>query len=149
MSHAYFLFIIDYSGHDGYKSNIMRNLILCALTALTVCACTYHPPKPPTEAEKAQQLKNNAFNQNREDGENAVNDCFSGYDGSCTCLVKYIKDHMNDPESFEHISTKYAIRQGYYYVVMEYTGKNGFGGRVRDYVAANVTFKGEVLKAWK
>ena len=115
--------------------------------------CTFHPPKPQTEAEKVQQSKNDSFNESQERKRNAAEDAekqyFSAWDGSCAPLVKYIKDHMNDPESFEHIETKYKIRDGYFFVIMRYTGKNGFGGRVRDNVNANVSFKGEVIQAWK
>lgn len=42
--------------------------------------------------------------------EERVNELQSGYDGSIRSVVKFVKNSMNDPESFEHVET----RTGFY-----------------------------------
>jgi len=71
---------------------------------------------------------------------------FSAWNGSHTKLVEAVKSSMNDPNSFEHVETKYWDRDSLLVVKMEYTGKNGFGGRVRGRVMAHCSLDGEVLK---
>lgn len=75
-----------------------------------------------------------------------VEKMFSAFDGSNRKLIVVTKESMNDPESFEHIKTVYWDHDSIIVVKMDYTGKNGFGGRVRGTVMANCNLDGEVLK---
>ena len=66
---------------------------------------------------------------------------FSGWDGSNPELVEYVKSRMNDPNSFEHVETKFYEHDGgdKLRIVMTYRGKNGFGGVVTERVGADLT----------
>ncbi|MDE0011606.1 MAG: hypothetical protein OXU36_10680 [Candidatus Poribacteria bacterium] len=59
--------------------------------------------------------------------------CLSIRDGSHNGLINLVKDYMNDPDSFTHIETRIApVNEGMHTIIMEFTGKNTFGGRVRN-----------------
>lgn len=64
--------------------------------------------------------------------------CLSGWDGSHGELVKYVKDRMDDPRSFEHIETRFGINENYVGIVMTYKGKNGYKGTVTKSIRAKV-----------
>jgi len=78
--------------------------------------------------------------------ENFEKQCLSAWDGSCRGLVKYVKDNMNDPGSFEHVETRYSIQGDCAVLVMKYRGKNAFGGVVTNYVKAKVNSNCEVME---
>lgn len=63
---------------------------------------------------------------------------FSSWDGSHTEVTKAIKKSMNDSDSYEHINTQYWDRGDHLVVQTEFSGKNGFGGRVKNTVKAKV-----------
>lgn len=56
--------------------------------------------------------------------------CFSAWDGSHPALVRAVKKQLNDPDSFEHLETSTIDKGDYYIVIMKFTAKNGFGGRI-------------------
>jgi len=56
---------------------------------------------------------------------------------------------MNDPDSFEHVSTKYFDRGDYLIVNMKFRGKNAFGGLVIDYISAHYEISGDLIKIVK
>lgn len=63
---------------------------------------------------------------------------FSTWDGSNPELVEKVKESMNDPESFKHISTGTLNNpDGTIKIQMKFSGKNGFGGTVTNTVTAN------------
>ncbi len=78
-----------------------------------------------------------------------VNKSFSAWDGSHNNLVKYVKDRMNDPNSFEHVSTKYWIIGETIVVLMVYRGKNAFGGVITENIKAETNIEGEIKKVFK
>ena len=57
-------------------------------------------------------------------------ECFSAWDGAHSGLVAEVKAQLNDPESFEHLETSTIDKGDYYIVIMKFTAKNGFGGRI-------------------
>lgn len=75
---------------------------------------------------------------------------FSPWDGRHVNLSRAIRDAMNDPKSFSHISTRYRVNtDGTLGVVTEFTGRNAFGGVIRQRVAGIVDAKtGDVLE-WR
>jgi hypothetical protein len=75
-----------------------------------------------------------------------IDKAFSALDGSHIKLKQYVKDNMNDPESFEAVKTEYWDQDTVIVVKMVFTGKNAFGGRVKQTVMANCDINGEVLK---
>lgn len=70
---------------------------------------------------------------------------FSKWDGSYIPLENAIKKSMNDEESYKHISTLYSFEQkdGKDYMVLTttFSGKNVYGGVVKQVVKAKVDVK--------
>lgn len=64
--------------------------------------------------------------------------CLSDWDGSLPQLEGWVKQRMDDPESFEHIDTRYNIVGDYAILIMEYRGRNRFGGVVTEIVKAKI-----------
>jgi len=71
---------------------------------------------------------------------------FSSWDGSHRELTKLIKKAMNDPNSYEHVETKYWDKTDYLIVKTTYRGKNAFGGIVSNWVEAKTDLNGNVLQ---
>lgn len=70
---------------------------------------------------------------------------FSAFDGSNRGVERYIKEHMNDPDSYEHVSTRFVDKGTYIAVMTQFRGKNAFGGKVLSNAVAKVDFEGNVL----
>lgn len=70
---------------------------------------------------------------------------FSEWDGSHRALEKIIKEGMNDPDSYEHVSTKYWIVGDHLIVLTKFRGKNAFGGIVTNSVKAKVSLDGSEI----
>jgi hypothetical protein len=71
---------------------------------------------------------------------------FSSWDGSHNNLERFIKEEMNDPDSYEHDNTIYWDKGSYLVVKTTYRGKNAFGGVVRNFVTAKVSLDGDILQ---
>lgn len=74
---------------------------------------------------------------------------FSIWDGRHRQLKRIVDSHLNDPNSFELIETRYSDRGEYIYVVMDYTAKNRFGGRVRAQAIADFSLDGELIELYQ
>jgi hypothetical protein len=70
---------------------------------------------------------------------------FSTWDGSHKNLAHYIKQKMNDPDSYEHIETKYSVYDTFIVVTTKFRGKNLFGAKVINEIQAQVDFRGIVV----
>lgn len=64
--------------------------------------------------------------------------CLSAWDGSHPGMVRATKDMMNDPKSFEHVETRYIDRGDEIDLVMTFTGKNAFGGTIKQVVSETI-----------
>ncbi len=53
---------------------------------------------------------------------------------------------MNDPDSYDHIETRFSDKGDYLFVITKFRGANAFGGKVINTVSANVDFEGNVLE---
>ena len=52
----------------------------------------------------------------------------SAWDGSIHCVESYLKQELNDPDSYAHVSTTEPVEVGPYWVVVSrFRAKNGFG----------------------
>jgi hypothetical protein len=71
---------------------------------------------------------------------------FSSLDGSHEGLTSFIKEKMNDPESYEHIETRFRDDGDYIFVSTKFRGTNAFGGKVVNTVSATVDFSGNVIE---
>jgi hypothetical protein len=71
---------------------------------------------------------------------------FSAWDGSHVGLTSAIKKSMNDPDSYEHIETRFADKGDYILIITQFRGKNAFGGKVINTITAKVDFDGNVIE---
>lgn len=71
---------------------------------------------------------------------------FSGWDGSHRNLTRFIKESMNDPDSYEHVKTVYWDRGDHLRVRTTFRGKNAFGGLIKNTVLAKVSLDGQILQ---
>lgn len=71
------------------------------------------PKPPPTAAELRQQQ---------------IERQFSAWDGSHYALEKSVKKALKDPDSYQHIETRYSDDGDHITVVMQFRAKNSFGG---------------------
>lgn len=71
---------------------------------------------------------------------------FSAWDGSHIKLTRMVKDSMNDPDSYEHVETKYWDMKDYLVITTTFRGKNAFGGVVKNTVKAKVSLDGESIE---
>lgn len=71
---------------------------------------------------------------------------FSAWDGSHIKLTKIIKTAMNDPKSYEHVETRYWDMGDHLIISTTFTGKNAFGGTVKNTVKAKVSLDGESIE---
>jgi hypothetical protein len=67
-------------------------------------------------------------------------------DGSHKKLTLWLKDKMNDPDSYEHVSTIVDKRSTYRMLIVEFRGKNAFGAKVKNKIYARIAPDGEVLE---
>lgn len=93
------------------------------------------------ELDPEQKLRNEA-NQKRK---NKIMQQFSAWDGSHRKLKKYIKNNMNDPDSFEHVETTYTDKGNYITVYTKFRGNNSLGVEVINTVSAKVDIDGNII----
>lgn len=79
------------------------------------------------------------------DRKNKIARQFSVWDGSHRNLEHYIKQNMNDPESYEHIKTVYEDKGKFLLVETKFRGKNAFGAKIIETVTARVDLEGNVI----
>jgi hypothetical protein len=92
------------------------------------------------EKEKKKQ------EEEKEKRRKMIENSFSAWDGSHRNLTKFIKANMNDPDSYEHVETRYRDNNDHLIVQTTFRGKNAFGGVVINTVIAKVSLDGEVLE---
>lgn len=69
---------------------------------------------------------------------NAPENFLSGWDGSNRELVRLVKSGMNDPDSFEHVETRFTDNGDSLSLLMTFRGKNGFNATVTNKVSADL-----------
>ena len=108
--------------------------------------CTFQLTASPEQiAHAMQQAKANAaavkqkFDQLRSQ--------FSSWDGSHKNTVKYIKERMNNPKSFEHVKTTFTSHkeEGYRTINMRYRGTNVLGAVVTNTIRVKVDLNGNII----
>lgn len=99
------------------------------------------------DASKAEHNSLSQFQKDSTSREDIVKKAFSAWDGSQTNLVKFVKQNMNDPKSFEHVETRYWDngKSDTIVIKMTYRGKNAFGGVVTERVRATAKLDGELI----
>lgn len=75
-----------------------------------------------------------------------IEEQFSAWDGSHIKLTRYIKESMNDPDSYEHVETRYKDNGSYILVIATFRGNNVYGGKVKNTISAKVDINGNVIE---
>jgi len=92
------------------------------------------------EAERARQTKL------VQDRKKLVESQFSAWNGSHPALTRLIKENMNDPDSYEHVETRFRDQGSSIIVTTKFRGANAFGGKVVNTVQATVDFEGNIVE---
>jgi hypothetical protein len=93
------------------------------------------------EKRQAEQLAQEAARQR------LIESQFSAWDGSHNNLERLIKKTMNDPDSYEHVETRYGESSNNTILVKTtFRGKNAFGGTVTNWVRARYTLDGQLVE---
>lgn len=113
--------------------------LLAAIVGISVLAALFSDDK--------KSSTSGHVNEKQEARRKKIEAAFSPWDGSHRNLVKYVKENMNDPESFDHDKTTYQVYRGDTLLIhMTYRGKNAFGGVVRNGVVAKALIDGQLLE---
>lgn len=72
---------------------------------------------------------------------------FSVWDGSHRNLEKTIKNGLNDPNSYEHVETRYRVQNDSVIIYTTFRGSNAFGGILTKQVMGISDMEGNILKA--
>ncbi|REG96159.1 hypothetical protein [Flavobacterium aquicola] len=120
---------------DGKKVKIIVPIILLTLLFLLFkCTCDSEPEVKLTKAEIHKQN---------------IEKLFHPWDGSNIVLEQKIKESLNDPESYEHITTSYIDTGDFLSVKTVFTAKNGFGGVIKQEVVIQQDTLGNIIKVVK
>lgn len=113
-------------------------------------------PSTPTNAKvaKAEVKKDDgkaatvqADAEETEPRSKAVEKFFSAWDGSHPGLERAVKESMNDPDSYDHVETRFRDDKETIYVIMKFRGKNAFGGTVQNVASGTIDGNtGELIK---
>ncbi|KAA8698572.1 hypothetical protein [Pseudomonas cannabina] len=71
---------------------------------------------------------------------------FSPWDGSHRTFERLIKQAMNDPDSYDHVDTRYVDKGKFIRVYATFRGKNAFGGTVKNTRIADFDIDGNFLR---
>ena len=74
-----------------------------------------------------------------------IENLFSAWDGSLPSFKDYIKENLQNPDSFEHVETKFRDDGDGLTVIMKYRGENGFGAIRTQTAIAKVDYEGNIL----
>lgn len=99
-----------------------------------------------TEQKAAEDNERQAIAAAAEARQNRINAQFSPWDGSHRALERAVKKGLKDPDSYEHIETRYGIEGNTITVVMQYRAKNSFGGYAIGRAVAETDIDGTYLK---
>ncbi len=98
------------------------------------------------DAAREKTRKAEALATERAEHQKKIEAQFSGWDGSHRNLEQMIKDSMNDPDSYEHVETRYIDKGTYIRVFCTFRGKNAFGGIVKNTKAADFDLDGSYMR---
>ena len=94
-------------------------------------------------------IRNTNPNKEAEEKEAKINRQFNPRDWSHRDLVKLTKLVMNDPDSFEHVDTRYFDDKDWIIVIMQYRWKNWFWAKILTSVKAKFSYDGDIIKVYE
>lgn len=124
---------------------------LIATTVLVIAVLVFAPetggpsPAAPTASAKTQPTLT-PEQIAAEEKKKRIEKGFSAWDGSHRQLERFIKEAMNDPDSYSHVETVFWDRGDHLVVRTTYRGKNAFGGVVKEWVKAKADLDGNLLE---
>lgn len=74
-----------------------------------------------------------------------IESLFSSWDGSLPSLKNYIKENLQNPDSFEHVETSFRDDGDGLTVKMKYRGENGFGAIRTQTAIVKTDYEGNIL----
>ena len=92
---------------------------------------------------EAERKKQEELEKNRAE---IIEKQFSPWDGSHPALSRLVEKNMRNPDSYEHIETRFRDEGNSLFVIMKYRGQNGFGGMSVETISARVDFDGNVIE---
>jgi len=102
---------------------------------------------------KEKRDKENQLRKTKEDSLKKISDrkefvekYFSPMDGSHVGVRDFIKENMNDPDSYDHVKTTYIDFSDYLVVTTKFRGKNKFGATVLQEKTFKVDYNGNVIE---
>ncbi|MEQ8821015.1 MAG: hypothetical protein RLY93_12295 [Sumerlaeia bacterium] len=97
-------------------------------------------------AESAKKRRIAYGGSSYEERQEKIRSQFSSWSGAHVDLVSRIKLAMNDPKSFEHVSSDWVDAEDFSIIVTtRFRGKNAFGGTVTQTVSARYSVDGNFL----
>ncbi len=116
----------------------MKELISIIVLSIIFIGCQIkEKPKWPYSQEEEDKRK-----------KEMISECISDWEGSGIELTTYIKENMNDPDSYQHIKSSHYYKNGKLYVTTEFRGKNAFGGVVKEILSVAVDFNCNVVEVY-
>jgi len=100
-------------------------LIVCIPFLVVQCAGNGSNESNSNTPKTAEEIRSDEIKKN-----------FSVWDGSHIKLTKVIEESMHDPDSYEHIETRYIDEGKKLLVTTIFSGTNVYGGRVRSIIRA-------------
>mgnify|MGYP006436841371 CR=1 FL=1 len=92
------------------------------------------------EAERKKQAEKEKKRKKK------IEEQFDPWDGSHIALSRLIKQNCRNPDSYEHIKTRYRDNGNSIFVTTKYRAENGFGGMTIGNVSAKVDLEGNVIE---
>lgn len=74
-----------------------------------------------------------------------IESLFSAYDGSQPAVERAIKDRMNDPDSYEHVATRFSDKGSYVMVYTQFRGRNAFNAKIMSVATAKIDLSGHLV----
>ena len=119
-------------GLEGRKGRIWLTAmgVSSALLGVLVIFVVVMQLLPESEAAQADRLKREA--QQDADRHKGFH-CLSAWDGNHAGLERLVRDQLTDPGSMETHTTRISPADAYgdHFIVIDFSSKNAFGGRVR------------------
>lgn len=93
--------------------------------------------------QKEKELQ--AAQKQKEERQEHIQSMFSSIDGSNMAITDYLKQKLDDPDSYEHVETKWVERQDRLIIYTTFRANNRFGAKIKQVVKAEVSLNNELL----
>jgi len=110
----------------------------------------YKPSSERSEPEQAEERvrpepKPKKVLTPAEQREKDISRQFSAWDGSHRNLEALIQDSLHDPDSYDHVETRYSDKGDHLMVALKYRAVNGFGAKRLYQAIAKVGLDGTII----